>query len=97
LPAILVPYPYAWRYQRVNASYLVKRGAAVQLDDAQLASEIVPRVTGLIADHEKLEKMSEAMRSLNKPDAAMKIAELLNEMASSNPRGSALKATELVE
>jgi UDP-N-acetylglucosamine--N-acetylmuramyl-(pentapeptide) pyrophosphoryl-undecaprenol N-acetylglucosamine transferase len=43
LPAILVPYPYAWRYQRVNASYLVKHGAAVLLEDAQLANQIIPR------------------------------------------------------
>jgi len=81
LPAILVPYPYAWRYQRVNASYLVKQGAAEVIDDAQLAVEIVPVVRGLMADHARREHMSAAMRSLAKPEASAQIASLLTELA----------------
>jgi len=82
LPAILVPYPYAWRYQRVNASYLVRHGAAIQIEDSQLTEQIVPRVRGLMADKEQLEKMSAAMKSLAKPGAAANIAALLREMSS---------------
>lgn len=82
LPAILVPYPYAWRYQRVNASYLVRHGAAIQIEDSQLTEQIVPRVRGLMADKEQLEKMSAAMKSLAKPGAAGNIAALLRELAS---------------
>lgn len=81
LPAILVPYPYAWRYQRVNASYLVKRGAAEVIEDAQLAEQIVPVVRGLMSDRTKREQMSQAMRSLAKPDASAQIASLLTELA----------------
>jgi UDP-N-acetylglucosamine--N-acetylmuramyl-(pentapeptide) pyrophosphoryl-undecaprenol N-acetylglucosamine transferase len=83
LPAILVPYPYAWRYQRVNASYLVKRGAAELIEDAQLAEQIVPKVRGLISDTAKREKMSQIMRSLAKPEAAASIASLLTNLAKS--------------
>jgi UDP-N-acetylglucosamine--N-acetylmuramyl-(pentapeptide) pyrophosphoryl-undecaprenol N-acetylglucosamine transferase len=81
LPAILVPYPYAWRYQRVNANYLVKRGAAEMIEDSQLAEQIIPKVRGLMADQEKREKMSQAMHSMAKPEAAARIANLLTELA----------------
>jgi UDP-N-acetylglucosamine--N-acetylmuramyl-(pentapeptide) pyrophosphoryl-undecaprenol N-acetylglucosamine transferase len=81
LPAILVPYPYAWRYQRVNASYLVRHGAAVMIDDAQLTGQIIPKVRDLIANQELRDRMSQAMRSLAKPEAASRIATLLKDMA----------------
>jgi undecaprenyldiphospho-muramoylpentapeptide beta-N-acetylglucosaminyltransferase len=81
LPAILVPYPYAWRYQRVNASYLMKHGAAEIIEDSQLAEQIVPKVHELMADVAKREKMSQAMHSLAKPEAATRIASLLTELA----------------
>ena len=85
LPAILVPYPYAWRYQRVNAGYLVKHGAAELIEDTQLAEQIIPKVRGLMADHDRLEKMSTVMHSLAKPEAAARIASLLTDLAKSSP------------
>jgi UDP-N-acetylglucosamine--N-acetylmuramyl-(pentapeptide) pyrophosphoryl-undecaprenol N-acetylglucosamine transferase len=88
LPAILVPYPYAWRYQRVNASYLVKRGAAEHIEDAQLAEQIIPKVRELMADHAKREKMSQIMHSLAKPEAAASITSLLTNLAKSTQTGS---------
>ncbi len=85
LPAILVPYPYAWRYQRVNASYLVKRGAAEVIEDSALNEQLLVKVLGLLADRKKLGTMSQAMRSMAQPEAAARIASLLTGMASSNP------------
>jgi UDP-N-acetylglucosamine--N-acetylmuramyl-(pentapeptide) pyrophosphoryl-undecaprenol N-acetylglucosamine transferase len=81
LPAILVPYPYAWRYQRLNASYLVKHGAAVMMDDSQLSDQIIPKVHELIADKNLRDRMSKAMRSLATPDAAAMIATQLRHLA----------------
>jgi UDP-N-acetylglucosamine:LPS N-acetylglucosamine transferase len=81
LPAILVPYPYAWRYQRVNSSYLVKRGAAEVIEDSQLVEKIIPVVRGLMTDQAKREQMSAAMRSIARPEASLRIASLLTELA----------------
>jgi UDP-N-acetylglucosamine--N-acetylmuramyl-(pentapeptide) pyrophosphoryl-undecaprenol N-acetylglucosamine transferase len=78
LPAILVPYPYAWRYQRVNASYLVKRGAAELLEDAQLADQLVVKIRSLMADSERRERMSKAMLSIAEPGASARIAGVLS-------------------
>jgi UDP-N-acetylglucosamine--N-acetylmuramyl-(pentapeptide) pyrophosphoryl-undecaprenol N-acetylglucosamine transferase len=77
LPAILVPYPYAWRYQMGNARYLAGRGAAVILADAELSAQLLPLVRRLLNDTDGLARMRHAMRSLARPDAAGRIAALL--------------------
>lgn len=81
LPAVLVPYPYAWKYQKVNADYLVERGAAVLLEDKFLKASLLSMITDLMKDQERLAQMSAAMRALSNPDAALAISELLMEMA----------------
>ncbi len=77
LPAILVPYPYAWRYQKTNAQYLVDRGAAVLLKDADLGTGLLPLVQDLMSDAPRRAGMQQAMRSLARPEAAGSIAALL--------------------
>jgi UDP-N-acetylglucosamine--N-acetylmuramyl-(pentapeptide) pyrophosphoryl-undecaprenol N-acetylglucosamine transferase len=74
LPAILVPYPYAWRYQKVNADYLVQRGAAIRLNDADLPARLTGEVQALLADGEKLARMRQAARGAATPLAAQTIA-----------------------
>jgi len=81
LPAVLVPYPHAWRYQRVNAEWLSGRGAAVQLDDERLPEELLPTVRRLLGDRPALAEMSERMKALARPDAASRLAEELGILA----------------
>jgi UDP-N-acetylglucosamine--N-acetylmuramyl-(pentapeptide) pyrophosphoryl-undecaprenol N-acetylglucosamine transferase len=81
LPAILVPYPYAWRYQQVNAQYLAYRGAALIVNDADLPDQLLMVVRSLIRDRERRVKMSQAMSSLARPEAAKSIAHLLQNLA----------------
>ncbi len=81
LPAILVPYPYAWRYQKVNASYLAQRGAAVIVDDSRLQEELLDTIKVLLENPGKRKSMQAAMRSLAKPEAAQTIANQLMELA----------------
>jgi UDP-N-acetylglucosamine--N-acetylmuramyl-(pentapeptide) pyrophosphoryl-undecaprenol N-acetylglucosamine transferase len=87
LPAILVPYPYAWRYQKVNAQWLVERGAAVMVEDADLEAQMVPRVRRLFEDGARLAAMRAASRSLARPDAAKRVAEHLLDLAHKGGRG----------
>lgn len=81
LPSILAPYPHAWRYQKVNADYLAERGAALRLDDAQLATQLAPTVMALLEDKARLSAMSDAARALDEPGAARNLAQLLGELA----------------
>jgi UDP-N-acetylglucosamine--N-acetylmuramyl-(pentapeptide) pyrophosphoryl-undecaprenol N-acetylglucosamine transferase len=74
LPAILVPYPHAWRYQKVNAEYLVSQGAAIDLADETLDQTLLPTVLSLLDDRKRLQTMAAAARQLAVPDAAASIA-----------------------
>lgn len=81
VPSILAPYPYAWRYQKVNADYLASRGAAVRLDDATLDETLLPAIEQLLNDPARLRAMSAAARSLARPDPAQKLADLWRALA----------------
>jgi len=81
LPAVLVPYPHAWRYQKVNADYLTRRGAAVVLQDQRIQDELLPTLNVLVENPNKLKAMRAAMFELSHPRAAEKIASRLIELA----------------
>jgi UDP-N-acetylglucosamine:LPS N-acetylglucosamine transferase len=86
LPAILVPYPHAWRYQQVNAQYLAERGAAEIIQDADLTDQLLPAVLRLLADSARLGSMRFAMSSLSKPDAGSEIAKQVLSLATASRR-----------
>ncbi len=81
LPAILVPYPYAWRYQQVNAEYVTRHGAAVTIMDVELSEKLSSVVLDLLLNPAKMAAMRSAMLGLNQPDASQRIAALIEGLA----------------
>ncbi len=83
VPSVLVPLPGApGDHQTRNAEALVDAGAAVLVTDAEctgarLAAELEP----LLADHDRLETMAAAARTLARPDAAHELAALVEAVA----------------
>ena len=76
-PSILVPYPFAWRYQKVNADYLTNQGAASFLPDEQMPIQLEQRIDELLNDPDQYKAMQEALAGLKVPEAAKNIADLL--------------------
>jgi UDP-N-acetylglucosamine--N-acetylmuramyl-(pentapeptide) pyrophosphoryl-undecaprenol N-acetylglucosamine transferase len=81
LPAILVPYPYAWRYQKVNADHLVNAGGAVIIEDKDLPILLTEKIKELLSNKSRVEKMVASMGAIARPDAARGIADLILETA----------------
>ncbi len=77
LPAIVVPYPYSWRYQQINAEWLAERGAARVLPDAELQEQLLPMLLELLHDEACRQAMSVAAQELAYPQASQRLAELL--------------------
>ena len=84
LPAILSSYPYAWRYQHVNADYPCNRGAALLIEDSALATALIPAIENLLSrrtaprDRRPMQILSRRLRP--------EIAALLLELAAVRPQ-----------
>lgn len=83
LPSIIVPYPHHRdRQQERQGRVLERAGAAKVLADADTtAARVAADADALLGDREKLERMSAAAGSLARPDAAGRLAALVEESA----------------
>jgi len=82
-PAILVPFPFATdNHQLRNAEAMVHQGAALLvLDGAMSGRRLFDEVCGLASQPGLIEQMGAAARSLAKPGAAERAAEILEGLA----------------
>jgi len=82
-PAVLVPLPGAPSdHQSANAAAMVAAGAAVALRDQDCEPERLAReLDALLAAPDRLAAMRAAARSLAIPDAAARVADLVEEAA----------------
>lgn len=81
LPAVLVPYPFAWRYQKTNADFLVARGAAIRVNDEDLGTHLRATVRNLLSNEARLQQMRLAAQAAAHPEAAQRIAQELVTLA----------------
>ncbi len=82
-PAILVPFPFAAdQHQLRNAEALARAGAARLVADSDFTGERLFReVSGLASETGALEQMGQAARTLARPGAASRAADILEELA----------------
>lgn len=88
VPSILMPYPYHKdQQQTLNARVLEQAGAAVLMEDVKdkkrNTERLLPILQSLLYDAPKRAAMSQAARSLGKPDAASAVASVITQMLSS--------------
>jgi UDP-N-acetylglucosamine--N-acetylmuramyl-(pentapeptide) pyrophosphoryl-undecaprenol N-acetylglucosamine transferase len=81
--SILVPFPFAADdHQLRNAEALAKAGAAVLVPDAEMTGRrLIDEITRLANDPDALERLGENARRFARPGAAVRAAEILEEVA----------------
>lgn len=87
LPALLIPYPYATDgHQEANARALQRAGGASLLLDEQVNAEsLAERIESLVDHEERLEAMAAASAAFGRPDAAVRLADLVLAAAEARP------------
>ena len=82
LPACYVPLPHGNGEQSLNAAPVLAAGGGIIVDDAQFSKTFVREVlVPLLADQERLSTMARNARSIGKPDAAERLADLVESVA----------------
>lgn len=92
-PSILIPFPFATHdHQTVNASFLSRAGAAVVLAQRDLTpASLSWTALSILRDARKRAAMARAAASLAAPNAAVAIAEELENLAESGKRKGAAR------
>ncbi len=83
VPALLVPYPHAAdRHQQANARALADAGAATVCAESDLtAVRLADLIRAAAAEPARLAAMRQAARALSRPDAAERLADLVETAA----------------
>lgn len=97
LPSMLLPYPFHRdQHQLHNARQLQEAGAAEivtdHIDTPANAASVGPRLLALMGDVARLRDMADAARRLARPDAAVRIAEHLLDVAGHDMRTAMRRA-----
>lgn len=87
-PSILVPLPTAADdHQRKNAEVVATAGGAIVIDQRNLSGDaLVALLKELMADRNRLARMSAAARTLARPDAAERIADRVEQLSKGRAR-----------
>jgi UDP-N-acetylglucosamine--N-acetylmuramyl-(pentapeptide) pyrophosphoryl-undecaprenol N-acetylglucosamine transferase len=82
-PAILIPYAQATAdHQAANAAGLVGAGAAVMLrEEALTPAALAAAIQSILTEPAKADQMAQAALSMGLPDAAQRLASLVEELA----------------
>lgn len=79
LPAILIPYPFATdNHQLKNAAELERAGGAKIVLDSELSSELLwQKISDIILHQDQLKVISQKSLEAGRPDASVRVAELI--------------------
>ena len=92
LPAILIPYPHAWRYQKTNAQYLVNNGGGLMIRDEELNEKLLATIRKLLLNKKLMSSMGKAMHKISMPNASKTIADIIINTSKSQSKKGALTA-----
>jgi UDP-N-acetylglucosamine--N-acetylmuramyl-(pentapeptide) pyrophosphoryl-undecaprenol N-acetylglucosamine transferase len=83
IPSVLVPYPHAAAGEQLANAQALQRagGASVMLDRDVTGESLVERIVNMVDHPERLSAMSECARAFGRPDAAARLADLVEEAA----------------
>ena len=82
VPAVIVPYPHHRdRQQELHGRVLERVGAAIVLPDAEASTDrIAKAVDRILGDRDVLERMRNAALAFGRPDAARRLAEVVQDV-----------------